>query len=130
MSGLYPRTVEIHRPKTVAAASGAADTIGLTGYSGMTVDTSSSDPQGETVLFTGVPASIQAAATGRKRDSALPQDAVSNPTWNVFIPAMAVPNGSIRDRDIIIDDEQYRYEVGQAYWNMLGYKCMCIRLEA
>jgi len=24
----------------------------------------------------------------------------------------------------------YRYEVAQAYWNVLGYQLVCIRLEA
>jgi hypothetical protein len=129
VSALYPRTVEIHRVKTPAAAVGTTDTIGLVGYSGADATTSASDPQGEVVLYTQIPANIQAGATGRKRDSALPQDAVSNPTWDIFIQPGAVPKGAIRDRDIVVDDELYRYEVGQAYWNILGYKLACIRLE-
>ena len=124
---LYPNTIEVRRAKTVA---GSSDAIGGVGYSGTDVTTNPADAQGETVLYTRVPASIQAAATGRKRDSALPQDAVSNPTWDIYVPATGLPEGAVRDRDIIVDDKQYRYEVGQAYWNLLGYKLMCIRLEA
>jgi len=41
-----------------------------------------------------------------------------------------VPKGAVRDRDILVDDEGYRYEVGHAYWNILGMKLQCIRLEA
>lgn len=127
---LYPRTVSLRRLKTVAGTSTAAgDAIGLTGYSGAEISTDPADTQGETILKDGIPASIQAAATGRKRDSALPQDAVSNPTWDIFIPSTALAKGMVRDRDIFVDDEGYRYEVGQAYWNLLGYKAMCIRLE-
>jgi hypothetical protein len=117
---IYPRIIEVHRSRTVA---GATDTvIGLTGYSGAEASTSLSDPAGEVVLLTGVPASIQAGPTGRKKDSALPQDVVFMPTWLIFTAQSALAKGMVRDRDIIVDDESYRYEVGQAYWNRLGYK--------
>ena len=128
MSFLYPRTIEVHRLKTVAGATDNA--IGLTGYSGAEQSTSTQDAQGEQVLFTAIAASIQAGATGRKKDSSLPQDVVYAPTWKIFIPASALAQYSVRDRDIILDDEGYRYEVGQAYWNFLGYQLVCIRLEA
>jgi hypothetical protein len=125
---LYPRIIEVHRVKSVA---GATDTvIGLTGYSGAEASTDPSDPAGEAVLFTDIPASIQAGSTGRKKDSALPQDVVFMPTWIIYIPLSALAKGSVRDRDIIVDDEAYKYEVGQAYWNILGHKLICIRLEA
>lgn len=130
MQTLYPRTIAVHRAKTPAAAS--AGQIGLVGYSGMTESPNSLDAagQGETVLFTGISASIQATQQGRKKDSSLPSDAVWSPTWVIYIPLAALAKGSVRDRDIIVDDENYRYEVGQAYWNILGYKLTCIRLEA
>jgi len=127
---LYCRTIEVHRNKTVA---GATDTvIGLTGYSGSEASTSTSDPAGEVVLFTGVPASIQAKRFGQKNVNAggLPQDIVWLPAWDIFIPASSLAKDTVRDRDIIVDDENYRYEVGQAYWNRLGMKLVCVRLEA
>jgi hypothetical protein len=127
VAGIYNRTIAIHRSRTVA---GSSDTIGLTGYSGTEQSTSPSDPEGEQVLFTGVPAKIQAAVMGRKRDSALPQDAVFAPGWKIFVPAIALAQYSVRDRDIVLDDENYRYEVAQAYWDILGYQLVCIRLEA
>jgi len=125
---VYPRTIEIHRNETNA---GPADTvIGLAGYSGTEATTSPTNPADEAVLFTGIPASIQAGPTGRKKDSALPQDVVSMPTWIIFTPKEVLAKGTVRDRDIIVDDEGYRYEVAQDYWNRLGYKMYCIRLEA
>jgi hypothetical protein len=124
---LYPRCIEIHRVKTVAGPTDSV--IGLTGYSGAEASTSPSDPNGEAVLYIDIKANIQSGATGRKRDSALPQDVVTNPTWTIYLPRTQVPKGAIRDRDIIVDDEGYRYEVGQAYWNILGWKLTCIRLE-
>lgn len=127
MSLLYPRKIEGRRLKTVAGAADSA--IGLTGYSGATQSTQSGDPQGETVLFTGVPATIQATAAGRKKDGTLASDAVFAPTWEIYAPK-SLARGSVRDRDIIIDDEGYRYEVGQAEWEVLGYRLTCIRLEA
>jgi hypothetical protein len=125
MPNLYPRLIEVHRLKTDSDVSTA---VGLAGYSG--AEQSQTSPQGETVLFTGIPASIQAEQTGRKRSTALPQDAVFAPTWWIFVPLSALAQYSVRDRDIILDDEGYRYEVAQAYWNILGYKIVCIRLEA
>lgn len=124
MPGIYPRLIEVHRAKTVAPA------IGLTGYSGAESSTDPADAQGETVLFTAIPASIQASQSGRKKDSSLPQDAVFAPTWKIWIPYASLAKGSVRDRDIIVDDELYRYEVAQAYWNILGYQLVCIRMEA
>lgn len=125
MTGIYPRVIEVRRLKTVA---GDTDAIGLVGYSGAEQPTSS--PQGEVVLFTGIPASIQKGQAGRKKDGTLPTDAVFAPTWRIWIPFASMAKGDIRDRDIIKDDELYRYEVAQAYWNILGYQLICIRLEA
>ncbi len=127
MSLLYPRTVDVRRARTVA---GASDQIGLTGYSGQVVTTDPANPQGETVLMAAIPADIEAAQTGRKKDNALPGDAVFAPTWRIYLPKARAARGSIRDRDIIVDDEGYRYEVGQAEWDILGYRLICIRLEA
>jgi hypothetical protein len=125
VNALYPRTIAVHRVKTVGDVS---TTVGLTGYSGAEQSTTSA--QGETVLFTGLAASIQAGTTGRKKASSLPQDVVFAPTWYIFVPAGALAQYSVRDRDIIVDDEGYRYEVSQNWWDILGYRLTCIRLEA
>ena len=125
---IYPRTIELRRNETNA---GPADTvIGLAGYSGAEATTSPTNPADEAVLFTGIPASIQAKRYGTKNAGGLAQDMVWLPAWDIFISAQALAKGTVRDRDIIVDDEGYRYQVGQAYWNRLGHKIICIRLEA
>jgi len=75
---IYPPRIEIHRVKTVAG-SGSPGNIGLTGYFGADATTSSSDPNGEVVLYTGIPASIQAGSARSRRGGDLPQDVVVNP---------------------------------------------------
>jgi hypothetical protein len=121
----YPRVVSVSRPKTVA---GLTDAIGNVGYSGAE---QGSGTEGETVLFTGLPASIQLGAAGRTTKSGeLPGDAVSRPIWNIFIPANAIARYSVRDRDVITDDEGYRYEVGANFWTGLGYQLSTVRMEA
>src|ERR1035437_7919244 len=99
MQSLYPRTISGYRSITVA---GTTDAGGLVGYSGMTAnpDPADSGKQGETVLFPGVPASIQATAAGRKKASTLPSDSVFAPTWVIYISLKALAKGSVRDRDI------------------------------
>ena len=49
----------------------------------------------------------------------------------MLVPASAgVPKGGIRDRDILVDDEGYRYGVASAWWTQLAYNLSCVRLEA
>lgn len=121
----YPRVVSVSRAKTVA---GASDAIGNVGYSGAE---QGSGPEGMVVLLTGLAASIQVGAVGRTTKSGdLPGDAVSKTIWNIFIPASVITQYNIRDRDIITDDEGYRYEVGANFWTGSEYQLSTIRLEA
>ena len=122
---VFPRTVEVHRLKTVA---GTTDVIGDGGYSGAE---QGSGVAGEIVLYAGLVASIQVAAAGRTTKSGeLPGDAVTKAIWNIFIPSSTVTLYQIRDRDIILDDEGYRYEVSTNFWTGLGYQLSTVRLEA
>ena len=121
---VFPRKVEVHRMKTVA---GTTDIIGDGGYSGAE---QGSGPEGESVLYTGLSASIQVGAAGRTTKAGeLPADAVTKPIWNIFIPASVASQYQIRDRDIIVDDEGYRYQVSTNYWTGLGYQLSTVRLE-
>lgn len=124
---IYNRKIEVRRTK--AGQANQPTVIGLVGYSGTETGTDVGNPNSESVLYKNAAASIQAGAGGRKKDSALPQDAVSNPSWNIYLPLGGIPFGAIRDRDLIIDDLGYRYEAGQAYPHILGWKLVCIRLE-
>lgn len=113
MSFLYPRTISISRP--VAQVG-----VGAIGYGGQTEAT-------ETVLFTGIQASIQQKKEGQKPDLGLPGDTSKRSMWRIFI---LLARGSLKDRDIVTDDEGIRYQILAAYWNSLGYNCACERLEA
>src|SRR5947209_3331100 len=93
---LYPRIISVRRAITVA---GSTDNIGSVGYSGTELG---SGAEGEMVLFSGLPASIQLKAGGRTTKAGeLPGDSVTKPIWNILIPATSVAQYSIRDRDII-----------------------------
>lgn len=119
---MYDNTIAIHRLSTDVANR----PVGDAGYFGAVVSST-----GESVLYTGVACSIQSNAAGRKKSTALPGDVVYAPTWRILIPvSSSIPADAIRDRDIIVDEQGYRYEVGQAYHNFMGWKLTAIRLEA
>lgn len=122
---VYPRKVDIHRNRTVA---GLLDVIGPTGYSGAE---QGAGAEGEVPLLIGLPASIQLGSAGRTTvNVGLPGDAVSKPVWKVFIPASVIKQYAVRDRDVLLDDEGYRYEVSANLWTASGYELSTVRLEA
>jgi hypothetical protein len=121
----YQRVVTITRLNTVAGA--ADDQIGNVGYSGAQLDSSSN---GYATLYSGIPADIQSKSAGRTKNTNLPADIIDKPIWQIFIPGSAVPQYGIRDRDVITDDENYRYQVGAAFWTTFGYQLYSVRLEA
>lgn len=123
---VYNRTVDVHRQETVAGPTG--NDIGDVGYSG--AEQSLASAAGEIVLYTALRASVQVGAVGRTQKGGLPGDAVTKPVWTIFIPVTDSTLYQIRDRDIIIDDEGYRYEVGANQWTGLGYQLSTVRLEA
>lgn len=125
MAGIYNRTISILRVNLEAGQQNAA--VGVQPYSGVVFTPIAGNT---TTLFTGVPASIQAGVMGRKRDSTLPQDVSAAPTWFIYIPVYALAQYSVRDRDYVVDDEGYRYEVAQNWYDVLGYRLSCVREEA
>lgn len=85
----------------------------------------------ETPLFNGVPCSIQKKNMSSAITVKLPADVANRTLWTIFIPLSAgIPNGAIKDRDIIVDDLGIRYQTTADYWNSLGYALICERLEA
>ena len=126
-SFVYPRTVDIHRSETVA---GGSPNIGLVGYSGM-AQGAGTGTMGETVIATGIPCTIQAKGMGRvKGQGLLPADAPGPGQWAIYMPENAITKGTIKDRDILVDDEGVRYQISMAAWAPLGYQLIGIRLEA
>jgi hypothetical protein len=124
---LYPRTISVRRSKTNAAGRNGAQLLGLVDYSGR--EQPGASAAGERVLFTGLPAAVQLRRAGRTRGTSLPGDIADKPEWQIMIPAASLPQYSIRDRDIIVDDEGYRYGVAANTYTGLGYQLTCVRLE-
>jgi hypothetical protein len=127
--GLYPRTISVFRTAQTAQASNNP-TVGEVGYQGR-VDAISRtvDLDDETPLFRDLPADIMLKRAGRSRGQQLPSDGSMATLWTISMPAWALPIHSIRDEDIIRDDEGYRYIVGSNYFTILGYQIECTRLE-
>jgi hypothetical protein len=117
-SFIYPRTVSVYREATELS-------VGESGYLGHSRSI-------ENLIFSTIPASVQCPSIGARRigDGVLPDDAAGPIRWNIYLPANAVPKGSIIARDIIVDDEGNRYQVAGAYWTLLGWKVQTTRLEA
>lgn len=125
-SFMYPRTISVRRPRANAAMPGIPTGLpvaGLADYGGVL-------PEQETVILTGLPASIQQKATAGGQGAALPSGARANTTWRVFIPLRALPNrDAVETRDIVVDDQGRRFQVTAAYWNSLGYNLLTELLE-
>lgn len=115
MSFIYPRRITIKRP---AVQTG----IGAVGYAGELQST-------ETVVATGLPASIQLKKEGGAPSSNLPGDVSKRPFYLVMIPASAAALGTINRQDIVTDDLGNRYQVQSNYWNSLGYALFTEQLE-
>ena len=117
MSFLYPRTIAVHRP--VSANAGG---FGATTYN-------ANLPAAETVIATGLKASIQMDRQGKANTADLPADTYAQSTYKVFIPASAAPLGLIKVRDIIVDDLGTRYSCYSPYWDSFGYRLGVTVLE-
>jgi hypothetical protein len=123
-NALLPRLIDVHRSKNPATSS---DT-GLGTYQGREASTDFSDPEGEAILLTGVNCDIQSRGIGRSTGAMLlPGNVSKNPQWRII--TSFIPIHTIRDNDILIDDEGYRYQVALNQWTVLGYVLDCIRLE-
>lgn len=116
MSFLYPRTITITRP-------GAQTGVGFQGAY------AADQKANETVIATGIPASIQARSAGGRNPVGLPGDG-KDQTWRVLVPKSALAMGVVKNRDIITDDLGNRLQVLADYANSLGANFICQRLES
>lgn len=115
MSFLYPRRVQFLRP-------GAQAGEGKLGYGGET-------EADEAVVAEDIPCNIELRREGQKNTAGLPGDG-TRPTYDARIPRRALANGTVLDRDVMVDDLGQRYLVVANYWNSLGYALRVERLEA
>ena len=120
---IYPRTISIYRPASPTNGGGGLQ-VGLVPYQGL-------QPSDETAIASGISASIQAEALGNTRSTGdIPSDGAGPVKWTIYVPKTALILGDVRDDDIVVDELGDRYQVSAAYWNILGYKIMTIRLKA
>jgi len=112
VSFLLPRVITITRPQGQTG-------IGAVAYSALSV-------ANETVIASGIPASIQLKKEGGKPDASLPGGVSKKPYWSIYFN---LPRGTVNRRDIITDDLGIRYQVGANYWNSLGYSVFAEELE-
>lgn len=122
---VYNRVVQIYRTVIQATQTPA---IGDTGYSGET-NVTGTIPGQQQLIYANVPAAISLKAAGRSKGP-LPADVVYLTSWSIVIPVDAIPEFGIRDKDIAVDDDQYRYFIGGVGWTALQWNLECIRLEA
>lgn len=80
------------------------------------------------MLMTGISCRIDPRGIGRATGAMLLPGSVSkHPQWR--ISTQPLPLGTIRDNDILVDEEGYRYQVALNGWTTTGYVMDCIRLE-
>ena len=130
---LYPRLVTIKRSRDDAVSPTGQVMVGLLPYEGREQSTAPGDPDGEDTLYSGLPAAIQLKAIGKTKGGnamPLPGDYIEKPQWTIFIPASDTNQYDIKDRDVVYDDEGYRYGITANYWTAFGYEIAAIRLEA
>ena len=111
MSFLYPRVISIFRDAEPTAG-------GLQSYVA---------PNQGALVASGIAASIQLKKQVGTQPADLPADISRRTYWNIMFRS---PLGTVFDNDTIVDDLGVRYQVTAAYWNSLGYNCLCERMEA
>jgi len=109
MSILYPRTISIRRESTITPPAQQ----GQIGYGGAA-------PVSESIIASGLSASIQYERVGRENPSRLPTD-TRRSTWLILIPLSDADFGLITENDIVLDDLGKRYQVYAADFQPLGY---------
>jgi hypothetical protein len=116
MSFLYPRTIKVMRPAAQDGVGAMDDYV---------ADTA----EAEVLVVADIPASIQAKRAGGKNPVGLPADGGNN-AWQVMTPPRALSDGTVINRDIIVDDLGRRFQVVADYTNSLGGCFHAERLEA
>lgn len=115
MSFIYPRLIQISRVKPDTG-------VGAISYGAQ-------KPDMETVIFRQIPASIQLGGTGKSPAAGVPSDSAGRSNWKILLAPGLIDNGLIKNRDKVTDDLGDRYAVTAAYWNSMGYKLLCEKLE-
>lgn len=114
---LYDRVISIRRPTKPT-------TVGAIGYSGLL-------PTKETVIFTGLPASIQYQPKRERPLGGTPSDVSTAADWRIYVPGgTAATAGQIVERDVVADDLGRRFQIYGAWPTALGWVIAAQLLEA
>lgn len=84
---------------------------------------------GEIAVAAGIPVCILGTSGRATGNGELPTDAPGPSRWRIHMPPSVCPKGTVQDRDVITDDENYRYKVSSANWTVIGYRAEAIRTE-
>jgi len=95
---MFPRTISVRRPN-----NNVSPTVGQVGYGG-------ADPTQETVIVSGLSASITFDRFGRQDPANLPTDS-KLPFCFIGLPPNAVVDGQVAQNDIVQDDLNRRYQI-------------------
>jgi hypothetical protein len=118
VSFLYPRTISITRMNQIATV-------------GVVDDYAGESEQGETTIYSGLPANIAQNRQRTAMEAGVPQDATSRTGWAINIPlASSPPAGSIVERDIVVDDIGKRYIINGAGYTSLGWRLVTELMKA
>lgn len=74
------------------------------------------------VIATDIPCTLQQKSYSNKPITGLPQDLSNDSIWNAYFKRKTAAKGFFKERDVLIDDLNRKFEVLAAYWNILGYK--------
>ena len=84
---------------------------------------------GERTVISGIPCAIVGTAGRATGTGENPSGPPGPGRWRIYMPQSAFPKGSIKDADILIDEESRRYMVGQASWTNDGYRVEAVTEE-
>jgi hypothetical protein len=113
---LFDRIISIRRPTKPT-------TVGAIGYQGL-------QPVRETVILSGITASIQFQPKRERPLGGTPSDPASTAQWHIYIPSGFAVAGQIVERDVVADDLGRRFAVFAAWPTALGFVLAAELLEA
>lgn len=99
----------------------ADNSIGAVGFGGVS-------PANETPIVYEFPGAMQWTREGAHPVADLPSDLIRKGGWLIFLPA--IPNVTLKERDVISDDQGRRFVAMSVYLSDLGYRILAEMLEA
>lgn len=99
----------------------AQEEVGAVGFSGVS-------PANEKPMVYAFPGAMQWTRVGAHPVADLPSDLMRKGGWLFFLPT--IPNVTLKERDVISDDQGRRFLAMSVYLSDLGYRILAEMLEA